>query len=107
MARRRQRSVRRPSVAWFLLLDGGIVLLTLLVFSDRAYERARERMQDRFPSQGTLVGLLVATAVIHTVEALAAGRIARGRGLAPRGWRAQTFLVGFPSLLALRKTKPM
>jgi hypothetical protein len=107
MAQRRHRGVRRPSLLWFLLLDGGIVLLALLVFNDAAYVRARERMEGRLPSRDTLVGLLVATAVIHTVEALAAGRIARRRGLARGRWRAQTFVVGFPSLLALRKTREM
>jgi hypothetical protein len=105
MTEPRQRGVRRPSLFWFLLLDGGIVLLAVLVFSDAAYARARERLENRLPSRDTLVGLLVATAVIHTVEALAAGRVAGRRGLPARGWRAQTFVVGFPSLLALRKTK--
>ena len=105
MTERKPGGVRRPSLFWFLLLDGGIVLLTLLVFNDAAYARARERLENRLPSRDALVGLLVGTAVIHSVEALAAGRIARQRGLAPGGWRAQTFLVGFPSLLALRKTR--
>jgi hypothetical protein len=105
MADRRPRGVRRPSLFWFLLLDGGIVLLALLVFNDAVYTRARGRLENRLPSRDTLVGLLVATAVIHSVEALAAGRIARRRGLPAGGWRAQTFVVGFPSLLALRRTK--
>ena len=105
MAKTSQRNVRRPSLFWFLLLDGGIVLLALLACNDQAYERASERLADRLPARQTLVGMLVGTAVIHTVEAMAAGRIARRRGLAPGGWRVQTFVVGFPSLLALRKTK--
>jgi hypothetical protein len=105
MAQRPQRGVLRPSLFWFLLLDGGIVLLALFVFNDAAYTSARERLQNRLPSRDTLVGLLVATAVIHTVEALAAGRIARRRGLPAGGWGAQTFVVGFPSLLALRRTR--
>ena len=105
MATTAQRSVRRPSLFWFLLLDGGIILLALLAFNDEAYERASERLADRLPPRETLVGMLIGTAVIHAVEALAAGRIARKRGLAPGGWRVQTFVVGFPSLLALRKTK--
>ena len=95
----------RPSLFWFLLLDGGIIMMALLVFNDQAYERAKERIEDRLPYRETLVGMLVGTAVIHLVEALAAGRIARKRGLAPGGWHVQTFVVGFPSLLTLRKTK--
>ena len=47
--------------------------------------------------------MLVGTAVIHAAEALAAGRMARRRGLPARGWRLQTFVVGFPSLRALRR----
>jgi hypothetical protein len=99
--------VLRPSLLWFLLLDGGIVLLALLVFNDAVYARAKERMEGRLPSRDALVGLLIGTAVIHTVEAFAAGRVARRRGLAAGGWRAQTFVVGFPSLLALRKTREL
>jgi hypothetical protein len=41
--------------------------------------------------------------VIHTAEALVAGRLARRRGLPAARWAAQTFAVGFPSLLALRR----
>ena len=105
MAKTTKSGVVRPSVLWFFLLDGGIALLALLVFDDRAYDRARVRLAGRLPPRNALVALLLGTAVIHTVEALAAGRIARGRGLSAPGWRAQTFVVGFPSLLALRKTR--
>lgn len=95
----------RPSLLWFLLLDSGIVLLTLLVFSDDVYARAKERLEGRLPSRNTLVGLLIGTVIIHTVEAFAAGRVARRRGLSSGAWRIQTFVVGFPSLLALRQTR--
>ena len=37
-------------------------------------------------------------------EALVAGRMAKRRGLSPRGWRLQTLIVGFPSLRTLRRT---
>ena len=50
----------------------------------------------RAPPREVLQAMLVATAVIHAGEALAAGRMARRRGLSPRGWRLQTFIVGFP-----------
>jgi hypothetical protein len=49
--------------------------------------------------------MLAGTVVIHAVEAIAAGRMARHRGLNPKGWRGQTFVVGFPSLLALRRVE--
>lgn len=79
------------------------MVLANLAFNRRAYERAAEMSGDALPPQEALQALLVGTAVIHAAEALAAGRAAKRRGLAPRGWRLQTFVVGFPSLLALRR----
>jgi Transmembrane protein 254 len=96
----------RPSWLWFLLLDGGIVILARLVFSDEAYRRAAQLSNGALPPRGALRALLGATAVIHVTEAIAAGRMARRRGLAPAGWSLQTLVVGFPSLLALRKNEP-
>ncbi|HEX3333506.1 MAG TPA: DUF4499 domain-containing protein [Acidimicrobiales bacterium] len=95
--------VVRPSLLWFLLLDGGIVLLAKLALSGRAYERGRQIGGDNLPPREVLQALLAATALIHAGEALAAGRMARRRGLTPAGWRRQTFVVGFPSLLAMRR----
>jgi hypothetical protein len=104
MAKTKSSGVVRPSLLWFLLLDGGIVLLARLALSRTAYERAGEMSGDKLPPREALQALLVATAVIHAGEALAAGRMARRRGLRPGGWRLQTLVVGFPSLLALRRT---
>jgi hypothetical protein len=98
-----RNGVIRPNLFWFLLLDGGIVILAQLVFSPKAYERAADLSGGTLPPRTALRALLVATAVIHAAEALAAGRIAARRGLPAGGWRRQTFVVGFPSLLALRK----
>jgi hypothetical protein len=97
------RRVVRPSWLWFLLLDGGIVVLARLAVSDAAYERARELSNGTLPPRCALRALLAATAVIHVTEAVAAGRMARRRGMPAKGWSLQTFIVGFPSLLALRK----
>jgi len=102
-----RRRVVRPSWWWFLLLDGGIVVLTRLVVSETAFERARELSKGALPPRPALRALLAATAVIHVSEAVAAGGMARRRGLPARGWSFQTFLVGFPSLLALRKAAPL
>jgi hypothetical protein len=102
-ARPNRNGVVRPSLFWFLLLDGGIVLLARLAFSGAAYTRGREISRDSLPPREVLQALLAATAVIHAGEALAAGRMARRRGLPTRGWRLQTLIVGFPSLLALRR----
>lgn len=101
--RQKQGGVVRPSLLWFLLLDGGIVVLARLALSGRAYDRGREIGGDRLPPREVLQALLAATAVIHVSEAFAAGRMARRRGLPPGGWRLQTFIVGFPSLRAMRR----
>ncbi len=103
MARTRRSGVVRPSLLWFLLLDGGIVVLANLAFNRRAYDRAAELTADALPPREALQGLLVGTVLVHAAEAVAAGRAATKRGLSPRGWRLQTFVVGFPSLLALRR----
>lgn len=92
---------RRPATAWFVILDGGVLALTVLAADRRAYDAAAARVP--LPSRRTLQGLLWATAAVHAAEALAAGRLARRRGLPAGRWAAQTFLVGFPSLLALRR----
>ncbi len=96
----------RPSLFWFLLLDGGIVVLSKLALHKPSYDRANELSNDALPPREALQALLVATAVTHAVEAVAAGRMARRRGLPARGWRLQTFVVGFPSLRALRRAAP-
>ena len=102
-ARPKRTDVRRPSLLWFLLLDGGIVLLARLALSGRAHRRGSEISGGNLPPREVLQALLAATALIPAGVALAAGRMARRRGLSPRGWRLQTFVVGFPSLLALRR----
>jgi hypothetical protein len=93
----------RPSLLWFLLLDGGIVVMIKLVLSQTAYDRLNELSGEKLPPRSTVRAMLAGTVVIHLAEALAAGRLAKRRGLAPGGWRIQTLIVGFPSLLALRK----
>ena len=108
MARAKRSGVVRPSWLWFLLLDGGIVALTKLAVSKTAYDKVGEMTGDALPPRETLQALLIATAVVHTAEALAAGRMAKRRGLAPGGWRLQTLIVGFPSLRSLRRsTRPV
>jgi hypothetical protein len=102
-ARPKRTGVVRPSLLWFLLLDGGIVVLARLALSSRAHRQGTQLSRGSLPPREVLQALLVATAVIHVTEALAAGRMARRRGLSPGGWRLQTFVVGFPSLLAMRR----
>jgi hypothetical protein len=103
MAHASRTGLVRPSLFWFLLLDGGIIVMIKLVLSQQAYDRLNEVSGEKLPPRSTVRAMLAGTALIHLAEAVVAGRIARRRGLAPGGWRLQTLVVGFPSLLALRK----
>ena len=99
--------VVRPSLFWFLLLDGGLIALAKLAVSKSAYDKVGDMTGDALPPRETLQAMLVGAAAIHLAEAVAAGRMAKRRGISPRGWRLQTLVVGFPSLLALRRsTRP-
>ncbi len=103
MARAKQSGVVRPSWPWFVLLDGGIVILSFLALRGPSYDKARDVVGESLPPRQALQALLLGTAAIHAGEALVAGRVARRHGLPARPWRRQTFVVGFPSLLALRR----
>jgi hypothetical protein len=105
MAGAKRSGVVRPSLFWFLLLDGGIIALTKLAVSKTSYDRVNDITGDALPPRETLQLTLIGTAVIHATEALVAGRMAKRRGLSPRGWRLQTFVVGFPSLRSLRSLR--
>ncbi len=94
-------AVVRPAPGWFVLLDGGVVTLTALVVSPRLDARARQVVP--LPSRPVMRALLVGTVVAHVGEAAAAHRTARRHGLPAGAWARQTFAVGFPSLLALRR----
>jgi hypothetical protein len=101
----RHSGVVRPSWAWFAVLDGGIIALSVLSASEEAHAAVSDASPVPLPSHHACRGMLVGTAVIHVAEAMLVGRAARRRGLSPRGWRGQTLLVGFPSLLALRRVR--
>ena len=103
MTRTKRSGVVRPSLFWFLLLDGGVLALIKLSVSKTAYDKVNDMTSDALPPRETLQALLIGTAVVHVTEALVAGRMAKRRGLSPRGWRLQTLVVGFPSLRSLRR----
>jgi hypothetical protein len=91
----------RPATGWFVLLDGGIAILTLLASSSQVYNAVRRQVP--LPSRPGLRAMLAGTAVIHGLEARHAARTARRHGLPPGRWAAQTCVVGFPSLIQLRR----
>lgn len=91
----------RPPIGWFAILDGGVVALTVQALSPTAHAKAQAKVP--LPSRTALQGLMGVTAVLHVGEALQARRLARRHGFPPRPWALQTLVVGFPSLLALRR----
>lgn len=91
----------RPALAWYAVLDGGVAALTLLALSPSAHAKAQARAP--LPSRRALQALLGLTVVAHVGEALVARRTARRHQLDVAGWTRQTVVVGFPSLLALRR----
>lgn len=93
----------RPAAGWFVALDGGIVALCALSASAATYDRVAAAVA--LPPRRALQALLAATAVIHLAEAAHARSVARRHGLPARRWALQTLAVGFPSLLALRRTR--
>jgi hypothetical protein len=99
----RRSGAVRPAWGWFALLDGGLVALAILASSEETHGRATDVSPIPLPPRHICRSLLANAVAIHVVEALVAGRMARRRGLSPRGWRGQTLLVGFPSLLQLRR----
>jgi hypothetical protein len=94
--------VTRPGLGWFLLLDGGLATLVVLVASPRAYQRAAASVP--LPPPDRMKALLAGAVALHVGEAVVAGRRARRHGLPAGRWAGQTLGVGFPSLLALRRT---
>ncbi len=94
--------VVRPSWAWFALLDGGLVALSLLACSETAHQRAVEVSPVPIPSQPWCRSILFGAVIVHIAEGVAAGSMARRRGVSPKGWRLQSLIVGFPSLRLLR-----
>jgi len=92
----------RPRLGWYLLLDGGLLALAALATSEEAHAAASDVVP--LPPRPALQRLLAGAVLLHLVEAVAARRLARRHGLPAGRWARQTFVVGFPSLLALRRT---
>ena len=96
-----RRSFARPNPLWFLLLDGGIASLVAFTASEPAYEAASAVVP--LPKRSAIKALLVGTIFVHVGEALFARRLAKAAGFPTGRWTRQTFVVGFPSLLALKR----
>ena len=94
-----ETTIDRPSLAWFLLLDGGLVLLAALALLPGVADRVRAHLP--VPSTKVLRTILLLAIVVHLGEGVTAWVLASKRGLDARRWATQTAIVGFPSLRLL------
>lgn len=97
-------AVERPHAAWWVSILGGLALLGLLAYHDGAYAWWSSTVTAAIP-QGGLHVVFVAAWLAHVGEGLYALGLARRAGLrasAP-GWFVQTFVLGYPSLMLLRR----
>ena len=92
----------RPTIGWFLLLDGGLLALTVVALIPPLAARLRARVP--LPSDRVLRLVLLGALLTHVAEGLAAGVMARSRGRDAAAWAIQTTIVGFPSLRLLAAT---
>ena len=69
-----------PAAGWFVLLDGGLVVLALLASSGRVHASVGRRVP--LPPRWALGRLLALALAVHVAEAAAAARLAR-RGAWP------------------------
>jgi uncharacterized membrane-anchored protein len=94
-----ETTIDRPALAWFLLLDGGLVLLAALALLPGVADRVRSHLP--VPSTKVLRTILLLAIVVHLGEGAIAWVLASKRGLDARRWATQTAIVGFPSLRLL------
>lgn len=96
------QSIPRPHWAWWLVLDGGLLFLTVLTFSPAAYGWWSQSVTTFF-SPVFLWWLFWAAFAAHVVEGSVAWIWCHRAGVAEKwAWAFQTFIVGFPSLRLLR-----
>ena len=80
MARTKRSGVVRPSLFWFLLLDGSLLALIKLAVSKTSYDKVNDMAGDALPPRETLQALTIGALGLHLFEALVAGRMAKRRG---------------------------
>jgi len=100
----RRSRPQRPSILWFVVLDGSLAILALVVLLPALAARIRSRFP--LPSDRWLKAILLGALLVHLGEGSVAWRQASAKGLPAAAWAAQTTLVGFPSLIELSKIQP-
>lgn len=97
-------AVDRPHAAWWISILGGMAVLGLLAYHDGAYGWWSSTVTAALPQGGMRI-VFVAACLAHVGEGLYAIGLARrsGLGASASGWFLQTFLLGYPSLVLLRR----
>ena len=95
------RAFEPLSPAIFVAIDGAVAVLVAILVIPGLGRALRRSLPWLTPC--VVRSLVALTVVAHGAETIAAARLARSRGLDWRPWALQTALVGFPSLLALRR----
>ena len=100
----------RPSLLWYLAFDGGLVTMAAMAANQKAYDTVSEAAPVPVPSRKALQAFLVGTLLLHVVESKVAYGMAKRRGMDKSAvrWGTHALIVGFPTMLKLRKvTKPV
>lgn len=93
----------RPPLPWYVLLDSGIAVLAVLAVSPGLHDTVSARLP--LPSRPLLRAAIIGTALVHVGEATFAYRTAKAAGMHHTAgrWAREALVVGFPSLLALKR----
>ncbi len=97
-------AVERPGAPWWIAILSGMGLLAVLALHAGAYAWWSEHVTKAL-SRPLLQWILAAAVLVHVGEGLQARRIALRGGLraSANGWFWQTLLLGFPSMILLRR----
>ncbi len=94
-----------PGLLWRIFVLTGVGTMTAVTVDDRAWEAFSDATGGAV-KRSTISGVLVGTAGIHAVEALATYRSAKKAQLnRPMWWGLSALLWGFPVMRRLRKAK--
>ena len=95
----------RPSLLWYAVLDTGVAATAAMALSPTVYETVAETSPVPVPSRRTVQAILVGTVILHIVESKVAYGMAKRRGMDSSAvrWGVNGLIVGFPTLLKLRK----
>jgi len=95
----------RPSLLWYVALDSGVALTAAMALSADLYAKVAEASPVPVPSRRAVQAMFAGTVVLHIIESKVAYSMAKRRGQDRSAvrWGVSALVVGFPTLLKLRK----